>query len=463
MSLGLWSAVLQWARFGVNAAVFLIVARFLDLAEIGAFAAAFAPVRLVQVVHRAGIMDATVVAGPAEDRRTALFMLSMIGGVLAGLGFAAAGLAFGGVTGAYLLALSPLPLVAGLSAVAEGILRHDLRIRALALRTLTAQSVAAGAAFWALAAGWGAVSLVVFALVAGVLTGVISVAMAGWRPRKLAAGQSLWSAMRAELALVLRLSLRDLAANAPVPILQVAIAAVWGLSAAGAFQIAARMIALLDTLALAPLRYITLPRFSRTRADAIGRIAAESLRQSAGIGAFVYPGAALAAFEIAALAAGPVHAGTVAPYFAVLCLSGLTAALAMPFNQGLTATGQAALTLHRALWTLAASLALALPTILLSPVLAAAALPAGALLAFIPYVRKAMPLLSLSPALLLRALRVPALSSAFMCGALVLSGPLLPELSVIASLLAKVVLGGAVFALSFAIFGRSLRTTAPLA
>ena len=45
MSVPAWSTLLQWSRLGVNAALFLIVARFLTLAEIGAFATAFAPVR----------------------------------------------------------------------------------------------------------------------------------------------------------------------------------------------------------------------------------------------------------------------------------------------------------------------------------------------------------------------------------------------------------------------------------
>ncbi len=460
MSLGLWSAVLQWARLGVNAAVFLIMARYLDLAEIGAFAAAFAPVRLVQVVHRAGIMDATVVAGLAEDRRTALFALSVLGGALASAGFAGIGLAFGGVTGGYLLALSPLPLVAGLSAVAEGILRHDLRIRALALRTLAAQSLAAVAAFWAFSAGWGAMSLVVFALAAGFLTAAISLVMAGWLPRS---WHGVRAAIRAELGLVLRLSLRDLAGNAAVPILQVGIAVFWGLPAAGAFQIAARMITLLDTLALAPLRYITLPRFRRTSAEAIGQVACQSLRQSAGIGAFVYPGAALAAFEIATLAAGQDHAASVTPYFAILCATGLISALAMPLNQGLTAVGQAALTLNRALWSLAASLALAIPGLALSPIVAAAALPAGAGLAFVPYVRRALPHLALSVEQFRTALWAPALASICMCGALWLCQPVLADLSVIASLAAKVVLGGAVFGLCLTLLGRRPRPLVPLA
>ena len=41
----LWSAVLQFSRFGGNAVIFLAMARFLSLEEIGAFGLAYAPIR----------------------------------------------------------------------------------------------------------------------------------------------------------------------------------------------------------------------------------------------------------------------------------------------------------------------------------------------------------------------------------------------------------------------------------
>ena len=53
-----WSGVLQWARVGINAVVFLILSRFLSLAELGAVAAAQAPVLVLQ-----GILTVTLPNG----------------------------------------------------------------------------------------------------------------------------------------------------------------------------------------------------------------------------------------------------------------------------------------------------------------------------------------------------------------------------------------------------------------
>jgi O-antigen/teichoic acid export membrane protein len=80
ISLGLWSIILQWSRFAIAAIVFICIANWLSLAEIGAFAMAAAPLRFLQVVHRTGITDAVIVAraNPANGMQTdALFVISV--------------------------------------------------------------------------------------------------------------------------------------------------------------------------------------------------------------------------------------------------------------------------------------------------------------------------------------------------------------------------------------------------
>jgi len=64
MSPRFWSFALQWSRVGINAGLFLIAARFLTLAEIGAFATVFAPIRLTQGLHKAGIGESVIILGP---------------------------------------------------------------------------------------------------------------------------------------------------------------------------------------------------------------------------------------------------------------------------------------------------------------------------------------------------------------------------------------------------------------
>ena len=68
MTHGAWSFVLSWSRVGINAALFLAATRVLTLAEIGMFATAFAPIRLLQAVQKAGVSDAVVLFGDKGRR-----------------------------------------------------------------------------------------------------------------------------------------------------------------------------------------------------------------------------------------------------------------------------------------------------------------------------------------------------------------------------------------------------------
>ncbi len=180
LSNGVWSTVLQWSRFGINALVFLLVARFLNLAEIGAFALAFAPVRFLQVLHKNGIADAIIIAERRREAEEALFGLSLLIAFAcsAGLLGSAALSASTAPVAPMLVAFAAIPILYGLSAVPEGILRREMRIRALALRTLATQLIAGALTLAAAAAGFGAWSLAVFALVNAVLGSVISIVLA---------------------------------------------------------------------------------------------------------------------------------------------------------------------------------------------------------------------------------------------------------------------------------------------
>lgn len=418
MSQTAWSTLLQWSRLGVNAALFLFVARFLTLAEIGAFATAFAPIRLLQVVHKSGLGDAYIVSNNSIQARNAFFALSALLGLIFSGTLVLAALMLPGPVGPLLAALSPIPLLNGLSAIPEATLRRELRLKALALRTLFAQVFAATLALLALKAGWGAACLVVFALTNCLANAVISIALARIRPTALPAR----AAIRAALPDTLRISTRDLAGNATLPLLQMAVGVMLGLPAAGAFQIAARMLGLLDALAISPIRYIALPRFSAlVGAPALSRAVQQSLHLTSQIAALVYLGALATGPDLLTLAVGPDHAAMTAPLLPAFCLLGLTGALAMPLNQSLTAIGLSRLTLYRALATLALTALLAAPALGQSAQATAAALPLAAGLVLLAYARIALPRLGLesraafitvAPALLAGALMAYALSIA---------------------------------------------------
>jgi len=330
MSIPAWSTLLQWSRLGVNAVLFLIVARFLSLAEIGAFATAFAPVRLLQVVHKAGVVDAYIVSDKSNSTKNAFFALSAALGLIFTTTLALASLILPDPVAPMIASLCPIPLIYGLAAIPEASLRAELRLKALALRTLFSQLLAAALALATLWAGWGAYSLVVFALSNAIATSALSLALARIRPTALPTRVTL----RAAVPGVARISARDLAGNATIPLLQLAVGAVLGLPAAGAFQIAARVLSLLDALAISPIRYIALPRFAALAgAAALPNAVLHSLRVTARIAALVYLGALATAADLLSVVVGPAHAASTAPLLPAFCLLGLTGALAMSLNE----------------------------------------------------------------------------------------------------------------------------------
>lgn len=438
-----WSALLQWSRLGVNAVLFLIVARYLSLTEIGAFATAFAPIRLLQVVHKNGIVDAYLVSDQSARTRNAFFALSIALGLIFSVTLAGVALILPDPVAPLLAGLCLVPLIFGVSAIAEATLRATLRIKALALRTLFAQLLAASLAFLALSAGWGAASLVVFALTNAVVIALVSLALARIRPTALPDG----AAVRAVLPDIIRISARDLASNAVQPLLQLAVGAILGLAAGGAFQIAARVFSLLDALAIAPIRYIALPRFVALVGTAgLSQAVLKSLQRTSQIAAFIYFGALAAAPDLLGVAVGPDLARSTAPLLPAFCLLGLIGALAMPLNQSLTAIGQSRLTLRRSLATLILTALLAAPALTISTPALAATLPIAAGLVLLVYTRFALPILEVEPYRALLAIIPALLGGAVMAIGLTLADPLMHALTPALRLALKILLGGGIYA-----------------
>ncbi|KUJ73193.1 hypothetical protein AVO45_15750 [Ruegeria marisrubri] len=391
MSPTFWSTVLQFSRLAVNASLLLVASRFLTLAEIGTFATAFAPVRLTQGVLRAGLGDAAILHG---ERRNALIALSLTLGLTVSLILAGAALLLPPPVGPTLAALAPIPLIQSIAQPSESYLRRQMRLRALAMRTMVAQSTSAALALLVLAQGGGTFSLVTFALANTALTGALSIWLSPIGPST----RPHWREIRAILPDTLRLSLRDLAGNATLPLLQLAIGACLGLAAAGAFQIAARFLSLIDALAIAPIRYVALPRFAGLPRPALREELTRSMSVTARVACLVYPLALLAAPKILAIAVGPAHAASVAPLMPAFCLTGLLTALAMPVTQALSAAGAIRLTLTRSLATLGMTLILALPGLQTTLNTAIWALPTASLLVLLWYIRAAQRWLRPAPA-----------------------------------------------------------------
>lgn len=428
-----WSFVLQWSRVGINAALFLIATRYLTLVEIGTFATAFAPIRMTQGLHKAGIAEGTIIIGTTQRRQDALFALSLS----AGLGLSAlltiVALTLGNPM---LLALALIPVWNGIGAVPEGLLRQHLRLRALALRTMASQSIAAGLALWTLTQGMGAWALIIFALANAGLTCVLSVWQAHWRP----ANWPAWRYLRLILPKTSQIAGRDILNAALIPLVQLAVGAALGLAAAGAFQIATRMLGLIDALTLSPLRFIALPQLRQAQGTAMRPALAEHLRLSALLSVWIWGGTLIAAPQILTLLTGASHAAATAPILMALAGFGLISALAMPVNQALTARGHTPLMLVRAVVLLVVGLAFTIPALWISVTATGIALSLAALVTTLWHLARALPRLGLAPQDLAPAL-LPLAAGALMIAAMAALPPM--------PLIATIPLGTAIYAAVF--------------
>ncbi|NUH66498.1 oligosaccharide flippase family protein [Sulfitobacter sp. S0837] len=391
MSPRFWSFALQWSRVGINAGLFLIAARFLTLAEIGAFATAYAPIRLTQGLHKAGIGESVIILAPRQLRQDALFALSLGSGTALTCCFAGIGFVF---NAPLLIALSAVPLLHGISAVSEGILRKRLHLRALALRTMISQSLAASLALWLLSNESGAWALVGFTLCHAALTTALSWHSAAWRPKS----RPNWQYQRLLSGLVIEIAARDLLNTALFPLMQLLTALIFGLPAAGAFQIAARMLSLIEALTLSPLRFLALPQLRRLSVRQRAAALPDHLRLTAAFSLWVWSATLLAAPHTLPLLIGPSPAEAAIPILTALAGFGLLSALLMPINQALIAAGHTRLMLHRAL--LLVGLTCALTPFGQSPTALSAAISLAALLTALWLLPRALPRLGLSLAAL---------------------------------------------------------------
>lgn len=427
MSTRLWSFALQWSRVGIAAALFLVATRFLSLAEIGLFATAIAPVRLTQGLHKAGIGESVIVLGKSQRRCDALFGLSLGSGLALALALACIGAA---LNAPLLIALSTIPFFNGVGAVSEGLLRRRLALRTLALRTIAVQTLAALIAFWLLYNGMGPWALAGFALANAALSCGLSIWLAQWRPT----GVPSFAHQNIILPKVAQITVRDMLTNAQFPLAQLAIGLTMGMAAAGAFQIATRMLNLIEALTLSPLRFIALPQL-RT-AHALRPALQKQMSLNAMLAAWIWGGTIAAAPLILRLATGDQNAVETVPILRALALMGLLGALLMPLLQALTATGQLKLVLEHSAITLALSITLVTPTLLFTPTLGAAALSTASLLSMLWVLPRALRALELNTSNLSPMIG-PLVASTTMTSALLLAPPL--------SLMLQVVTGTAIY------------------
>ncbi|WP_338549489.1 oligosaccharide flippase family protein [Roseovarius phycicola] len=388
MSTQFWSFGLQWSRVGINAALFLIATRFLSLTEIGLFATAFAPIRLSQGLHRAGIAETVIILGKHPWRLNGLFVVSTALGLFLAVVFASIGYLTATPT---LIALAIIPLLNGLGAVSEGLLRRNLRLRALALRTAIIQSVAALSALGLLAAGFGIWALIGFAVLNAFGTCLLNCMLARWVPTRL----PRFADVTPLLPKVAQIAARDIVGAAQMPLALLAVGLTLGLPAAGAFQIATRIYNLIDALTLSPLRFIALPQLAQDTVGSRLRFV-EHLSRAAWLASWVWAIVLLFAPDLLGLLLTHEHASATAPILRAFAGLGLFSALTMPLNQALTVRLQTSLVLQRAIVMLCLGALLLLPALTVSPTACALALSAAAFIVNLWYIPTALPRLYLN-------------------------------------------------------------------
>lgn len=313
-----WSVLLFWSRFGINALVFLVMARWITPAEIGAYGAAFAVVQILQAVQTSGLPEAVIRAEDEDSADTAFWLSTGLGIGLGAIVFAAAplfGHLFGAQSASYTRALAVVPVVMGLGAVSEAALRRAMMLDRLTLRTALTL-IAAGIAAVALAAdGWGGWALVAFTIVNNTAASLLNLIMSPWRPR----ARFDRAHLRRLVADATAISARNVVKSAINPTSQFLVTGILGPAAGGVYLIAVRFVTILSSLSLMPAQYAALPIFAKVRADPERRRAA-----------FV------TAAAVMSILAAPIYVGVsaIAPTLLPLIL-GLTGADVAPVVQGL--------------------------------------------------------------------------------------------------------------------------------
>lgn len=318
-----WSILLFWSRFGINAFVFVVIARWIPIEEVGAYGTAFAIVQIFQAVQASGLPEAVIQSDDTDQRywSTAFWMSVLLGIAFSLLLFLAAPL-IGSLSGSpeaeeYSRWLAIIPAVIGVGAVHEGIIRKRLDLARLTQRTGLSLSVAGVLAIVLAAYGWGGWALIALTFTNNGLASLFNILMSGWRPSlRLDLGRVLPIASAAA-----NIAGRNVVKASINPTNQFIVTMFLGTAAGGVYLLAIRAATILSSLSLMPAQYAALPMFSKVRFDAERRKRAlhNALSVMSVLVSPIYIGAAAILPAVLPFLIGPT-ADDVAPVLAGLLL-----------------------------------------------------------------------------------------------------------------------------------------------
>ncbi len=307
---GLWTLTAKIAAQAVQLAIFVLAARILTPAEFGFFAFSAAIAILLATFAEGGLGEYVMKAPDADDAPDQVATLALItGGVTTGIGLLVAWVVYGPFALRWegeLLALFSLWLIpAALSAVYDGLLLARGRIRAQSAIRIVAEAAGLCVVAGGLFAGWN-----VFALVAGrlamQLAGLCGAAIAlRWLPRL---------HLRRETARDVAAFSRHILANRLIIFMRsysgtLAIGAFLGLTEAGFYRAAERIVAAFSELVGEPARMLAWIVFRKAAAagDASGNRAATIGKAATGFMAVLMAVSAPVYFGLALVSGSLVH------------------------------------------------------------------------------------------------------------------------------------------------------------
>ena len=343
----IWSLLQVLAERFTQTVVMLTAALFLGPHDFGVAAMATAPAIIAASTLQSG--NQLVVQREEADARflDIAFGLFMAIGLVASLIIAALAVIFRllpGYDNIWLMILPTVaaPLSAAVGVVPEGLLMRSFNYRVLAVRKTAGQAIA-GVACCAMAVyGFGAWSIVVQVTLAPIISTVISLLAARWRPTRRAslgemADVSRFSGAVLGVSVLTQINIRSV---------DVIVGLIAGPTATGVFRLARTVLDLATSLFLNPVNNTLLPIFSRMAGDRERTI--EAMWQACGITSLI----ASVPF-VASTFAGPFVADLVFkgkwPHLAetvtVLLISLPFVAMIVPLQTYLVATGRPKLAL----------------------------------------------------------------------------------------------------------------------
>lgn len=264
-----WSAALFWARFGINAVVFIVMVRWIAPEEIGAYGAAFGLIQVVMAIQTSGLPEAVIQSeDTSPEYADTAFWLSVILGVLLSVLVFVSAPAIGWITGSpraeeFARVLSIIPFFVGIGAVPESIIRLKLQMAKLAARTTITLTVGGMIAIVLAAEGWGGAALVAITLINNVGASLLNLFLAPWRPGFRIAPRLVLPMLRVANSI----SARNVVKSVLNPSTQMLVTAFLGTAAGGVYFMAVRFETILSSLSLMPVQYAALPMFTRVRND----------------------------------------------------------------------------------------------------------------------------------------------------------------------------------------------------